>query len=74
MMARRIVIAGSAVAFMVFLCMIQIALAMFGMNHSIVIFGFDIMNTAFFVTYLMCAFVFLWGAVGPLPRERRWFV
>jgi hypothetical protein len=58
-LARRIMIAGGALAFALMVIMLQTALAMLGVTRSFVAVGLDIPNTAFFLTYLLCAFVFL---------------
>jgi hypothetical protein len=68
MVARRIIISGGSVAAALIVFLIQGFLAMLGATRSFALFGLDIMNTAFFVTYLVCAFAFIWGAVGPLPQ------
>jgi hypothetical protein len=67
-LARRIMIAGGAAAFALIVVMLQTSLAMLGVARSFVAVGFDIPNTVFFVTYLLCAFAFIWGVVGPLPK------
>jgi hypothetical protein len=67
-LARRIMIAGGALAFALFLLMAQVALTMLGVMPSVFAVGLDIPNTAFFLSYLLCVFVFVCGVVAPMPK------
>lgn len=68
LIARRVMIAGGAAAFALLALMLQTGLVMLGVLRSVAAVGLDIPNTAFVLAYGLCAFVFLWGIVGPLPR------